>query len=223
MRRGTRLSALDWASVSETERARTEEDRLTWEGSGTTLAGSDRGKSVCPVVQPPCPALPGMSRPALFGCFKTSPEVIRIAAVLYVRYPLSLRNVEDLLHERGIDITHETVGIWWGRFGQHCAAEIRRGWVDSMRAQRHRRWHHDEVFVKIDGRWHYLWRVVGHEGEVLESYVMKRRDKAATLKFLRKALRRHGETEAIVADRLASFDEALKAIGGLDKRETGRC
>ena len=139
-----------------------------------------------------------------------------------MRFPLSLRNVEDLLHERGIDITHETVRVWWGRFGQVFAAEIRRSRVDAMRAHRHRRWHLDEMFVKINGVKHYLWRAVDDEGEVLESYVTKTRDKAAALKFLRKALKRHGSTEAIVTDRLASYGAALMALGAIGKRETGR-
>ena len=163
-----------------------------------------------------------MIRPAIFRYFKTSPEIIRIAVMMYVRFPLSLRNVEDLLHERGIDITHETVRVWWGRFGQIFAAEIRRGRVEAMRAFRHRRWHLDEMFVKINGVKHYLWRAVDHEGEVLESFVTKTRDKAAALKFLRKALKRHGATETLVMDRLASYGAALKAIGAVGKRETGR-
>jgi putative transposase len=127
-----------------------------------------------------------MTRPAIFRYFKTSPEIIRIAVMMYVRFPLSLRNVEDLLHERGIDITHETVRVWWGRFGQVFAAEIRRGRVEAMRAHRHRRWHLDAMFVKINGVKHYIWRAVDHEGEVLESYVTGKRDKASALKFLRK-------------------------------------
>ena len=139
-----------------------------------------------------------------------------------VRYPLSLRNVEDLLHERGIDITHETVRFWWNRFGTIFAAEIRRSRVHRMGAFRHRRWHLDEVFVKINGIKHYLWRAVDHEGEVLESFVTKKRDKKAALKFFKKLLRRHGHTEMIVTDRLASYGAALKALGALDKRETGR-
>jgi putative transposase len=101
--------------------------------------------------------------------------------MLYARYPLSLRNVEDLLHERGIDITHETVRFWWNRFGKIFAAEIQPSRVQAMRAFRHRRWHLDEVFVKINGVKHYLWRAVDHEGELLESFVTKRRDKKAAL------------------------------------------
>ena len=163
-----------------------------------------------------------MSNARIFRYFKTSPEIIRLAVMMYIRYPLSLRNVEDLLHERGIDITHETVRFWWNRFGTIFAAEIRRSRVQAMRAHRHRRWHLDEVFVKINGVKHYLWRAVDHEGEVLESYVTKSRDKAAALKFLRKSLRRHGRTEAIVTDRLASYGAALKALDAIGKHETGR-
>lgn len=168
-----------------------------------------------------CPTLSGMTHPNIFRYFKTSPEIIRIAVMMYVRFPLSLRDVEDLLHERGIDITHETVRVWWGRFGQVYAAEIRRSRVQAMRTRRHRRNHLDEVFVKISGSKHYLWRAVDHEGEVLESFVTKTPDKAAALTFLMKALRRHGPTEVIVNDRLASYGAALKAIGAISKRETG--
>ena len=163
-----------------------------------------------------------MTRPTIFRYFKTSPEIIRLAVMMYVRYPLSLRNVEDLLHERGIDITHETVWFWWSRFGTIFAAEIRRSRVEAIRSCKHRRWHLDEVFVKINGVKHYLWRAVDHESEVLESFVTKRRDKKAALKFLRKSLRRHGSAEAIVTDRLASYGAALKALGAIDKREIRR-
>jgi putative transposase len=91
-----------------------------------------------------------------------------------------------------------------------------------MRNFHHRQWHLDEVFVKINGVKHYLWRAVDHEGEVLESFVTKRRDKKAALKFLRKSLRRHGLAETIVTDRLASYGAGLKALGAIDKREVGR-
>ena len=67
-----------------------------------------------------------MTKHSPFRYFKTSPEIIRLAVMMYVRFPLSLRNVEDLLHERGIDISHETVRFWWNRFGPMFAAEIRR-------------------------------------------------------------------------------------------------
>jgi putative transposase len=91
-----------------------------------------------------------------------------------------------------------------------------------MRNFQHRRWHLDEVFVKINGVKHYLWRAVDHEGEVLECFVTKHRDKKAALKFLRKSLRRHGLVETIVTDRLASYGAAPKALGAIEKREVGR-
>ena len=110
----------------------------------------------------------------LFKYFKTSPEIIRLAVMFNVRYPLSYRQVEDILYERGIDICHETVRFWVGRFGLKFASEIRK-----KRAGHHSnwQWHLDEVFVKIKGERLYLWRAVDHEGEVLECYVSKRRER----------------------------------------------
>ena len=163
-----------------------------------------------------------MPKPSPFRYFKTSPEIIRLAVMLYVRFPLSLRNVEDLLHERGIEISHETVRFWWLRFGPMFAAEIRRKRVDRMRGCRHWRWHLDEMFVRINGEKHYLWRAIDHEGEVLESLVTKTRDRKAALKFLRKSLKRHGRPNIFVTDRLRSYGAALKEIGRGDDRETGR-
>ena len=104
--------------------------------------------------------------------------------MMYVRFPLSLRNVEDLLHERGIDVCHESVRLWVDRFGPHFAKKIRKPRANYMRQVTQWQWHLDEVFVKINGVQHYLWRAVDHEGEVLESYVTKRRNKDAALKFL---------------------------------------
>jgi putative transposase len=138
--------------------------------------------------------------------FKTSPEVIRLAVMLYVRFPLSLRNVEDVLHERGIEVSHETVRLYWQRFGPMLAAEIRRKRVSKMRASRWR-WHLDEVFVKVNGVQHYLWRAVDHDREVLESYVTKTRDKAAALKFPKKLMKRHGRVEEFVKDGLRSYGQ----------------
>ena len=163
-----------------------------------------------------------MTKPSHFRYFKTSPEIIRLAVMMYVRFPLSLRNVEDLLHERGIEICHETVRFWWGRFGPMFAAEIRRRRVDRMRPGIHWRWHLDEVFVKINGERHYLWRAVDHEGEVLESFVTKTRDRKAALKFLKKTMRRHGPPKVLVTDKLRSYGAAMNLIGNADKQETGR-
>ena len=141
--------------------------------------------------------------------------------MMYVRFPLSLRNVEDLLHERGIEISHETVRFWRNRFGPLFAAEIRKRRIEGMKSSRWR-WHLDEVFVKINGETHYLWRAVDHEGEVLESYVTKRRDRKAALKFLRKSMKRYGSPQVIVTDKLGSYGAAMKVIGSADKQETGR-
>jgi putative transposase len=163
-----------------------------------------------------------MTKPSPFRYFKTSPEIIRLAVMMYVRFPLSLRNVEDLLHERGIDICHETVRFWWNRFGPVFAAGIRRKRINRMRSYSNWQWHLDEVFVKINGETHYLWRAVDHEGEVLESFVTKRRDRKAALKFLRKTMKRHGNPHIFVTNKLRSYGAAMKAIGNADKQETGR-
>jgi len=168
---------------------------------------------------PPYPAR--MTKRDPFKYFKTSREIIRLAVMLYVRFPLSLRNVEDLLHERGIDVSHETVRYWWHRFGPLFAAEIKMRRVAGLRSSRWR-WHLDEIFVKINGERHYLWRAVDHEGEVLESFVTKRRDKKAALKFLKKAMRKHGRPDVIVTDRLRSYGAAMKEIGNADRQEMGR-
>ena len=157
-----------------------------------------------------------------FRWFDSSPEVIRLVVMMYVRYPLSLRNVEDLLFERGIDICHETVRLWWNRFGPMFAAEIRKKRVDRMRSHTHWKWHLDEVYVKINGEMRYLWRAVDHEGEVLESYVTKTRDKAAALAFIKRAMKRHGRPQAVVTDGLRSYSAALKEIGDADRQEVGR-
>jgi putative transposase len=162
-----------------------------------------------------------MSKPNPFKGFHSSPEIIRLAVMMYIRFPLSLRNVEDLLHERGIDICHETVRYWWQRFGPMFAAEIRKRRVAGMKSSRWQ-WHLDEIIVKINGERHYLWRAVDHEGEVLESFVTKARDKAAALKFLRKSMKRHGQPGVIVTDRLRSYGAALKEIGAAERQETGR-
>ena len=157
-----------------------------------------------------------------FRYFKTSPEVICLAVMLYVRFPLSLRNVEDLLHERGIDVCHESVRQWWMRFGPVFAADIRRKRASRLRAGRQWRWHLDEVFVKIRGKQHYLWRAVDHEGEVLEAFVSKTRDRRAALKFLKKLMKRYGRPESIVTDRLRSYGAALREIGAPDIQQTAR-
>lgn len=107
---------------------------------------------------------PAMTKRSPFTFFKTSPEVIRPAVMLYVRLPLSLQNVEDLLHERGVDVSHESVRFWWHRFDPMFASEIKKRRIESMKSSKWR-WYLDEMFVKIIGEHHHLWRAVDHEGE----------------------------------------------------------
>ena len=161
-----------------------------------------------------------MSNP--FRYFNSSPEIIRLAVLMYVKYPLSLRNVEDLLAERGIDISHETVRFWWNRFGPMFAAEIRKRRVAHMRGYPQWRWHLDEAFVKVNGKLCYLWRAVDHEGEVLEAVVTAKRDKAAALKFLKRIMKKYGRPLSVVTDGLCSYPAAMKEIGNADRQEAGR-
>ena len=157
-----------------------------------------------------------------FRYFKTSPEIIRLAVMMQVRFPLSLRHVEDLLHERGIEVNHETIRFWWNRFGPIFAAELRKKRTGRMRALSAWRWPLDEVFVKINGERHYLWRAVDQEGEVLEAFVSKKRDRKAALKFLRKLMKRWPRPDAIITDRLRSYRAALRELGGSGLHQAGR-
>ncbi len=156
-----------------------------------------------------------------FKYYKHNPAIIQLALLLYVRYPLSLRQVEDMLFERGIDICHETVRLWWNRFGPAIAAKIRKKRTSYPKQYSNWRWHIDEVFVKIGGKTHYLWRAVDHEGEVLDAVVTKRRDKKAALKVLKSLIKRYGRPTAIVTDKLRSYKAAMKELGCQNKQEAG--
>ena len=138
----------------------------------------------------------------------------------YVRFPLSLRNVEDILRERGIDISHETVRYWWDKFGPLLAKEIRK--KHTPRAYSNWRWHMDEVFVKINGKTHYLWRAVDHEGAVLDCYVSRYRNKSAALRFIKKLLKNYGKPRELVTDKLRSYGAALSALNLHHIHETSR-
>ena len=102
------------------------------------------------------------------------------------------------------------------------AAEIRRRGVDRMRSYTQWRWHLDEVYVKINGEMHYLWRTVDHEGEVLESFASKTRGKAAALKFIKRTMKRHGNPPTVVTDGLRSYPAAMNEIDNADRQEVGR-
>jgi putative transposase len=156
-----------------------------------------------------------------FRYFNSSPEVIRLTVMMYIRYPLSLRQVEDLLFERGIDICHETVRFWWNRFGSMFASEIRKRRL-RRNCYSNWRWHLDEVFVRINGETHYLWRAVDHEGEVLEAFVTKQRDRKAALAFLKRPMKRYGRPNSVVTDRLRSYRAAMNIIGNAASQSCGR-
>jgi DDE domain len=122
-----------------------------------------------------------------FARHQFPPAIIRHAVWLYVRFTLSYRDVEDLLAERGLDISYETVRRWVLKFGPLFARELRR-----RRPRPTTRWHLDEMAVMIAGRRFWLWRAVDDEGEVLDLLVQRRRDKAAAVKLMRKLLKKQG-------------------------------
>lgn len=117
--------------------------------------------------------------------FRTAPEIIRPGVMLYVRFPLSMRNVEDLLHERGVEISRETVRFRRNRFGPMFVAAIRKKRFQVLRSFSHTRWHLDGACVRTNGMTHCSWRAVDHEGDVLEDFVSRKRDRKAALKFRR--------------------------------------
>src|ERR1700746_2543606 len=122
-----------------------------------------------------------------YAGYRFPPEIIHQAIWLYLRFTLSFRDVEDLLAERGITVSYETVRRWVNHFGPMIAAELRR-----RRPKPHTMWHLDEVYLKIDGRMAYLWRAVDAEGEVLDVLVQSKRNKRAALKLMRKLLKKYG-------------------------------
>ena len=145
------------------------------------------------------------------------PEIIQHSVWLYYRFAISLRDVEDLLAERGIDVSYETVRRWAHKFGPAYARRIR-----LHRPRPSSRWHLDEVFVRIGGKVHYLWRAVDDEGEVLDILVQSKRDRMATLKFMRKMLKRQGYVpDTIVTDRLRSYGAALRELSLTGHHVTG--
>jgi putative transposase len=144
-------------------------------------------------------------------------EVIQHAVWLYFRFPLSFRDVDDLLTQRGIDVSYETVRRWSVKFGLAYARKLRRS---HPRADT--RWHLDEVFVKINGKSMYLWRAVDCEGEVLDVLVQSRRNKKAALKLMRKLLKSQGFCPtAVVTDKLPSYGAALSDLGMKARHITG--
>src|SRR5438034_4211518 len=137
------------------------------------------------------------------------PRVIQHAVWLYLRFTLSYRDVEDLLAERGLDISYETVRSWVLKFGPIIAQRLRR-----RRPRPSNRWQLDEMVVRIAGERMYLWRAVDHEGEVLEILVQRRRDKRAAVKLMRKLLRKQGfAPKTVTTDKLRSYGAAFQHLG----------
>lgn len=139
---------------------------------------------------------------------------------MYVQYPLSLGNVEGLIFERGYDLCRETVHMWWNRFGPMFASQIRKKRVSCMRGLL--QWVARRDVREGECEMVCLWRAVDHEGEILQSFVTKTRDKAAALAFMTNALERHGSRDATTTDDLRSYTAAMTELGNADKQEIGR-
>ena len=153
-----------------------------------------------------------------YNGYRFPPEIIQQAIWLYLRFTLSFRDVEDLLAERGITVSYETVRRWVNHFGPKIAADLRK-----RRPKPHTIWHLDEVYLKIDGRLVYLWRAVDSEGEVLDVLVQTKRNKHAALKLMGKLLRKYGLIpDKMVTDDLRSYGAAARELGISEHHERGR-
>src|SRR5580700_2310761 len=156
-------------------------------------------------------------QPISYARHRFPPDIIRHAVWLYLRFTLSYRDVEDLLAERGLIVSNESIRRWVLKFGPIIAKNLR-----AIRPKPHTRWHLDEMVVSIAGRQMYMWRAVDSEGEVLEILVQPHRDKAAAVRLLRKLLRRQGFVPTvIVTDKLRSYGAALREIGFSGLHEQG--
>ena len=156
-------------------------------------------------------------KPISYARHRFPPDVIRHAVWLYLRFTLSYRDVEDLLAERGLDVSNELIRRWVLKFGSAIARNLR-----STRPRPHDQWLLDEMVVSIGGRRMYMWRAVDSEGEVLDVLIQRRRDQAAALKLLRKLLKKQGFVPAVmVTDKLGSYGAALRTIGFLGRHEQG--
>jgi putative transposase len=136
------------------------------------------------------------------------PVVIQHAIWLYLRFTLSYRDVEELLAERGLEVSYETVRRWVLKFGPGVARKLRR-----CRPRPSDRWHLDEMVVRIAGKRMYLWRAVDHEGEFLDMLVQRRRDKRAVLRLMRKLIKKQGFTPTLITtDKLGSYGSAFRHL-----------
>jgi len=143
-----------------------------------------------------------------YRCHRFPPEIIQYAVWLYSKFKLSYRDIEDLLAERGLDISYETIRRWVNKFGADYARRIL-----SNRPEADTTWHLDEMVVVINGRKYWLWRAVDSEGEMLEFLVQSRRNRRAALRLFRKLLRKQKvQPRTFVTDKLRSYGAALKAL-----------
>jgi putative transposase len=150
--------------------------------------------------------------------YRFPPEIIQQAIWLYLRFTLSFRDVEDLLAERGIVVSYETVRRWVNHFGPMIAADLRK-----RRPKPYSTWHLDEVYLKIAGRMVYLWRAVDAEGEVLDVLVQSKRDKRAALKLMRKLLKKYSFVpDRMITDDLRSYSAAACDLGIENRHERGQ-
>ncbi len=150
--------------------------------------------------------------------YRFPPEIIQQTIWLYLRFTLSFRDVEDLLAERGIAVSYETIRRWVNHFGPVIAADLRK-----RRPTPDTTWHLDEAYLKIDGRMVYLWRAVDAEGEVLDVLVQSRRDKHAALKLMRKLLKKYSFVpDRLITDDLRSYGAAARDLGIENRHERGR-
>jgi putative transposase len=158
-----------------------------------------------------------------YSGYRFPPDLIQRAVWLYLRFTLSLRDVEDILAERGIEVSYEAIRCWVDRFGPQIADRIR-----ATRAKPTSKWHLDEIFVSIRGRQMYLWRAIDDEGEVLEVLLTLKRDTRAVLRLTRKLLKKQGVSPTtIVTDRYRAYGAAFKDIElnvdhVMDKRANNR-
>jgi transposase-like protein len=153
-----------------------------------------------------------------YAGYRFPPEIIQQAIWLYLRFTLSLRDVEDLLAERGVTVSYETVRRWVNHFGPMVAADLQ-----ERRPKPHSIWHLDEVYLKIDGRMVYLWRAVDAEGEVLDVLAQSKRNKHAALKLMRKLLKKYAFVpQRLVTDDLRSYGAAARDLGLENRHERGR-
>jgi len=149
-----------------------------------------------------------MKNTNIYKRFRFPPGIIQYAVWLYYRFNLSYRDIEDLLAERGINVTYEAIRLWCNRFGPKFATRLKkkhRGFGDTFFI--------DEVFIRIHGKQHYLWRAVDQDGEVVDVFLQKRRDGAAAKRFFKRLLKAHrGEPRKIVTDKLRSYGVAHREL-----------